>query len=321
MPDGMSVLCLADYFGKPAEVVELTRERGKILIESWGEINTGDPEKLAEFLARALATYSIDTKIAIGFWSHGTGVFNVTFTMFSSKKTEYHYRLPDDTANKNSYTEEIECNDIISSMVDEEQSITAQPMRICTIKKCARSEAHMMLEVTGTLDILTNREATQMLELAFRRAGFFDRKVSMIFSDTCLNGMVELLHEFSKHADVIVASEDLEPGDGWNYKLWFEKMTAEPPVDSASWARQAVVAFEEAYRDKTDFRPCTLGAFATDNRLALAFKELIEIVGTHDKAGWRWMRDARERTLRFDVLATYDLSEFTKNLLDLLHKS
>ncbi|MCI5167223.1 MAG: hypothetical protein D3903_14295 [Candidatus Electrothrix sp. GM3_4] len=130
--------------------------------------------------------------------------------------------------------------------------------------------------------------------------------------------MVEVMHEFAKHAEVIVASEDLEPGDGWDYKLWFDKMAAAPPVDSASWAKQAVAAFEEAYKDKTGFHPCTLGAFATDNILVQTFKELIETVDAHGRTGWHWMRDAREISQNFSTYATYDLFHFTENLRKVL---
>lgn len=318
MSDDMSVLCLADYLGRTAEVIELTQAGGKILIELWGEINTGDPEKLAEFLTRALATYRIDTKIAIGFWSHGTGIFSTTDTNFSGIKTEYHTAISNTTTNENSSTGEIECYDIIPEVTDEEKSIIAQPMRACTLKP-----KDMMLDfttVTATIDILTNKEVGKMFELVLKKSYFFDHKVNMIFSDTCFNGMVELLHEFTKYTEIVVASEDVEPGDGWDYKLWFKKMAVEPPTDSASWAKQAVAAFEESYKGKTDLHPCTLGAFATDNFLVQEFKALIEAVDVHDMTGWNWMNDARGRTQSFSGYATYDMFHFTKNLLIVLEK-
>ena len=53
-------------------VVELSPRAGNHVVEELGEINTGDLEILATFLARALATYGPDVRKAIGFWDHGS---------------------------------------------------------------------------------------------------------------------------------------------------------------------------------------------------------------------------------------------------------
>jgi hypothetical protein len=296
IPEYMSVLCLVDYYKdkhgntKPAEVLELTKNGGRKVIVSLGEINTGDPKELEKFLSRALATYNDnDVKIAIGFWDHGSGVFDETDPQEKEKK--------------------------IRAMKDSRESRInfLRPARSGFLTGNLTGQQKAMLHDVTDNGLLTNREAGRMLASALK-----GRKVSMIFSDTCLNGMLEVTHEFAKHAEVIVASEDLEPGDGWDYKCWFEKMADAPPVDSASWAEQAVSAFEETYKNRTSLHPCTLGAFTTDNRLAQAFKELIEAVDAHGKYGWNWMRDAREVTQSFSTYATYDLFNFTENLKKVL---
>ncbi|MCI5167220.1 MAG: hypothetical protein D3903_14280 [Candidatus Electrothrix sp. GM3_4] len=232
-------------------------------------------------------TYSRDTKIAIGFWDHGTGIFDEHDPQEKEKKLR----------------------EMRGSRSVRIKLLRPSRSRFLTSNLTDKQKA--MLHDDTDNGLLTNREAGRML------ASALDRKVSMIFSDTCLNGMVEVMHEFAEHAEVIVASEDLEPGDGWDYKLWFEKMATEPAVDSASWAKQAVTAFEETYRDKSKLHPCTLGAFSTDNRLAQAFKELIEAVDAHG-TGWYWMRDAREITQSFSTYATYDLFHFAENLKKVL---
>ncbi len=291
MSENMSALCLVDYYGKekPAQVIEVTKA-GKNVVKSFPEeINTGDPKVLGDFLSNALATYSKDTKIAIGFWDHGTGIFDEQDTQEKERKLREM---------KHSRSARIKL---------------LRPSRSRFLTGNLTAEQKAMLHDDTDNGLLTNREAGRMLASALN-----GRKVSMIFSDTCLNGMVEVMHEFAKHADVIVASEDLEPGDGWDYKLWFEKMAAAPPVDSVSWAEQAVSAFEETYKNRTGLHPCTLGAFKTDNRLAQAFKELIEAVDAHGRTGWYWMRDAREVTQSFSTYATYDLFNFTENLRKVL---
>ena len=49
-----AVLALVDYASKGGSVVELSPRAGNHVVEELGEINTGDPETLATFLARAL---------------------------------------------------------------------------------------------------------------------------------------------------------------------------------------------------------------------------------------------------------------------------
>ncbi|MGR0480875.1 MAG: clostripain-related cysteine peptidase [Candidatus Electronema sp. V4] len=287
MSEDMSALCLVDYYGKekPAQVFELTKQGQKKSLEDWKEINTGDPKILGEFLSRALATYSSDTKIAIGFWDHGTGIFD---EQDPEKKKGKLREMKDSRSTRIKFLRPARSSFLTGNLT--------------------RGQKAMLHDETDN-GLLTNREAGRMLASALN-----GRKVSMIFSDTCLNGMVEVTHEFAKHAEVIVASEDLEPGDGWDYKRWFGKMAAAPPVDSASWAKQAVDAFGETYEKEDDLHPCTLGAFKTDNNLAQAFKELIKAVDAHGRTGWYWMRDARENTQSFSTYATYDLLHFTETL-------
>ena len=55
--------------------------------------------------------------------------------------------------------------------------------------------------------VLTNYEAHGVLKAAFSRAGMEGKKVDLIFSDTCLNGMIEVLEQFKEFAEVVVGSE------------------------------------------------------------------------------------------------------------------
>src|SRR4029079_9351810 len=70
-----AVLGLADFANSGGQIVEVTK-KGMRVLEKVGEIDTGDPETLATFLARALVTYRDVPHRALGFWDHGTGVFD-----------------------------------------------------------------------------------------------------------------------------------------------------------------------------------------------------------------------------------------------------
>ncbi|MCI5167222.1 MAG: hypothetical protein D3903_14290 [Candidatus Electrothrix sp. GM3_4] len=84
------------------KVIKLTKAGGEKSVEDLGEINTGDPEVLGKFLSRALVTYDRDTKVAIGFWSHGTGIFDTTLkrykNLYGSKGAQLHGTMIDATS-------------------------------------------------------------------------------------------------------------------------------------------------------------------------------------------------------------------------------
>ncbi len=161
--------------------------------------------------------------------------------------------------------------------------------------------------------VLTNLEAGRVLGAAFDRAGQRG-KVDLIFSDTCLNGMIEVTEQFKDFAHVIVASEDLEPGDGWEYQEWFRLMSAQPPVDPDEWGRQAVTAFGVGYEGRTGSYPCTLGAFRADNKITETFGALFQALQGDLAEGFALLDRARRRTQSFANHDTYDIKDFLQNV-------
>lgn len=286
-----AVLALADLEDRPASIWEVTQENGIRHIEDVGEIDTGDPEVLADFVARALLTYADCDHIAIGFWDHGSG----TFDEFDADQTVLERRL---------------------NRVPRRFRTRSQPARHLFFprgKVAANPNIRAMLHDDTNGGVLTNLEAGGMLKAAFSRAGR-RQKVDMIFSDTCLNGMIEVTEQLSPYAECIVGSEDLEPGDGWDYQLWFSKMSASPPRSAADWAYQAVEAFGESYAGQTWQHPCTLGAFHTDHSMTDKFRELVDILRKLPaEAFWETDR-ARATSQSFDVVDSYDLKDFVRNL-------
>jgi hypothetical protein len=58
------------------------------------------------------------------------------------------------------------------------------------------------------------------IETAFKRAGINSKnKLQIVGFDACLMNMLEVVHHFRKQVEVIVGSQQSEPGDGWPYDL------------------------------------------------------------------------------------------------------
>jgi hypothetical protein len=287
----IAMIGLADYANAGGQVVELTAKRGLRVVEKLGEIDTGDPETLATFLARAMVTFKDVKHRALGFWDHGSGVFN-----------------------------ENDLNPVILEPslrgMTRESAGPSKPARRLFIprqKVVSDPGIRAMLNDDTSGGMLTNAEASGVLRAAFKRSGT-TRKFDMIFSDTCLNGMVEVLDQFEPFAGVIVGSEDLEPGAGWDYERWYRSMSDRPPTTPAAWGRQAVDAFGANYKNKPNLFPCTLAAFRAKNSISAAFAQLVKALEAKGEPAWPMLLDVRSRTQRFARHDAYDIADFTTQL-------
>jgi hypothetical protein len=90
------------------------------------------------------------------------------------------------------------------------------------------------------------------LRAALKTAAFGD-SLRLIGFDACLMAMVETAYELRDTARIIVASEELEPGDGWNYSKFAQLLAAHPNADEIELAKGLVDNYRTDYgnRDST----------------------------------------------------------------------
>jgi hypothetical protein len=280
-----AVIGLADLSNSPGAVVEVVPGAGVQIIEQSGEIDTGDPEVLMRFVARALITYP-NARKAIGFWDHGTGVF-------------------DETDN----SEKLLARGHSVSRWERSRSFAARRLFFPKSKLENEPATRAMLHDDTNGGVLTNLEAGRMLAAAFKAAGQ-SGKIDLLFSDTCLNGMIEVSEELGPFAHVVVASADLEPGDGWDYKRWLTMLAQRPPAAPGDWGGCAVAAFKSGYEPYPAKYPCTLGAFHTDQQITAAFAALLKAVRTGGHETFFLMDHARARSQDYARRDAYDLRDF-----------
>jgi hypothetical protein len=96
---------------------------------------------------------------------------------------------------------------------------------------------------------LFNRELQETLESVLRvdQGG---EKLQVLGFDACLMSMVETAFAMRKVAEVMVASEELEPGYGWDYSLWLRSLVDKPAMDGIELGRTLVSAYERTYGTK-----------------------------------------------------------------------
>ncbi|MGE0631862.1 MAG: clostripain-related cysteine peptidase [Pseudobdellovibrionaceae bacterium] len=91
--------------------------------------------------------------------------------------------------------------------------------------------------------ISTEQLGVAMSEIALN----LGRKVDIYGSDACLMSMVEVGAEMADSADVMIGSQDLEPGDGWDYEGFLNALAANPTTDALEVGKMLVQTYSASY--------------------------------------------------------------------------
>ncbi len=76
-------------------------------------------------------------------------------------------------------------------------------------------------------------------------------KFSIIGFDACLMSMIEIANIIKPYTDIMVSSQEVELGTGWNYRLALEPFQRHT-MDKISFAQQIVRAYGKAYQSITN---------------------------------------------------------------------
>ena len=107
-------------------------------------------------------------------------------------------------------------------------------------------------------DFLEMREVRSALEP-------FD-PFTIIGTDACLMGMVEVAYELRERCDYFIGSEDIEPGDGWPYDRWLPPLAKDTGMGPEALCKVVVDEYTKSY----GLRPTTLSAIRQKDVPALA---------------------------------------------------
>jgi hypothetical protein len=129
------------------------------------------------------------------------------------------------------------------------------------------------------------------------------KKLDVLGFDACLMGTLEVAYELRDLADVLVASEELEPAHGWFYGAIVESLAASP--SPADLGRGVVASYERVCNEKKTANLCTLSAIDLTKIDAVAAAvdtlgaEAIGAMAGDD--GWRTMARARAESEQYGV--------------------
>jgi len=78
------------------------------------------------------------------------------------------------------------------------------------------------------------------------------RKVDVVGMDACLMTMIEVAYQLRDDAQVLVGSEDVEPGPGWPHAAVLGDLTKNPTMTGAELGTTVVHRYVESYRHGGD---------------------------------------------------------------------
>lgn len=215
-------------------------------LEDLGEMNMGDPDTLSGFVDWAKTKYPAQ-HYAVVIWNHGQGwraLVNAKFKILQAANKQL--KNNDFIKSKNA--------EVLSHELVEQKPVLQEALPV-TFRSIASDDTDD--------DTLFNHEIAAALS---------NKHIDVLGFDACLMSMIETAYALRDTAPYLVASEELEPGEGWRYNDWLGRVIASPDVGPEDFAKAIVASYEQIGGAAT-----TLSA--TDTRKAVELAKAVSTLG------------------------------------------
>ena len=189
------------------------------------QMDSGDPKTLVSCCEWAITNYPAEN-YALILWNHGTGIID---------PKPHKIINPAELFTFNPHTSKFDLDrtmgflDLLYFMDNEERGICWD---------------------NSTGNYLTNAKFESALQEICQRF-LNNQKFSIIAFDACLMSMLEIANILKKYSDIMVGSQEVELGTGWNYQQALAPL-ADGPIDKYSLAKNIVEAFQRTYSQITN---------------------------------------------------------------------
>jgi hypothetical protein len=247
----VAVTCLFDtIYG--SYLVEVRKGNGMAnsVVQPLPALNMGDPENLRDFIIRSIANYPAE-HYALVLWNHGLGWLDV----------DIYARIRQE-----------------SGLIPKAASQARPPVFRSTPARMAGGEQTRPIAFDdSSKDFLDTEGLRRALSEAEAATG---RRLDLVGMDACLMAMIEGARELAPFADYFVASQEVEPMDGWPYAAILKAVNAQPQMTPAALAATIVDEYAASFdgRARAADDPVTQSAIATARTEAteLLAKELVD---------------------------------------------
>jgi hypothetical protein len=176
-------------------------------------------------------------------------------------------------------------------------------------------------------DLLTVGELGAALAETSKTTG----RLELVGFDACLMANFEVAHAMAPLAHFMLASEELEPGDGWNYTPLIRSLVANPSMSGGDFGRVAADTFNAFYNGSAEHQEEGLGitlAIISLDRIA-ALEAAVNALGdrcdaslkSKGRSAWLKLADAQARAEEYGSSgrgergsAVYDLKDLAERI-------
>ncbi len=258
------------------------------VLKSMPGVNCGDPRILTDFLQWGMREYPA-RRYLVNVWNHGGGWENLP--------ADYDY----DAVRAAKPRRAAKLTQLRRSL-----------FRTTAEKIHARSVEDRAIALDcGSRDYLDNQELRTALSEALPAGSKFD----VLACDACLMNMFEIAYEMKDTADVMVGSEETEPGAGWPYADILKELVEQPSMSGPDLCAIVVDKYGQYYAKRRMAATQSSLNLKCASRLAKAIDALADamLADVHTIAGTICL--ARDKAQRFEVPEYMDLGDFACQLL------
>lgn len=153
----------------------------------------------------------------------------------------------------------------------------------------------------------------QLGEAVAQAHGVLGRPVDVLGFDACLMQMIEVVYEVRENARFVVASEDVEPADGWPYSLICPPLAENSSMTPLELAKMIPQAFARNYPNAQTTQSA-IDCSKIDELASAAgdFSDAILSAAASSSAEKAIYKEARGRTQRYYVPENVDLARFVQ---------
>jgi hypothetical protein len=212
-------------------------------LEDLGEINMGDGAALADFLIWGRQKFPAKRTMLV-IWDHGQGWRIFTTSFIERERAIRNARaLP--------VKDNLTLLRATSVLLRSAEGVALDGITASFRSAPFASYRSASNDETNN-DVLYNREIQDSLKTALN-----GQKLDIIGYDACLMAMLETAYAMKDVGNYMVASEELEPGRGWDYEDWLKSLLTNPSQDSKSLSNLLVRSYEKTYVNGTHSDPET----------------------------------------------------------------
>jgi hypothetical protein len=273
----------------------------KDAVANLGETNMGDPRVLQDFLIWGAKSYPAERYMVV-IWNHGAGWDdeNIYRSLSRGLKRGVAYKgeaLARGAAGKSTLP------------VSHVRAIARRPFKralfASTIHKAVQTRAIAFDD--DAQDFLDNIEMKRVLTAAKKA---FGGKIAVLGMDACLMSMVEVGYQVRNAAEVMVGSQEVEPGEGWPYDTVLKALAAKPAMPSTDVGKLIVGRYLASYKANDGVTQAALDLSAST-----------KLEGAVDKLAAALVKSVADQQKLFAIMRARKSVQMydTKDYIDLVH--